>query len=113
MASFTQYAREDLICDSEKAHTPIVGAYREVSLFQDRPQTTKDLGMLSSSHILQISWCMLLTYSLPSGHKQLSREAVRPCSLVVFESLYRNSDLGISSQTSSIGACWLSSLVAE
>ena len=30
---------------------------------------------------------------IASGLKQLNKEAVRPCSLVVFASLYRNSDL--------------------
>ena len=59
--SFTQYARKDLICDREKAFTPIIAydrndflcdremayslivhsAYRGISLFQDRTQSTK------------------------------------------------------------------------
>ena len=41
LQSFTQYACKDLICDREKAYTPIVGAYRGVSLFQDSTQSTK------------------------------------------------------------------------
>ena len=66
-----------------------------ISLFQDRTQSTKVpiAGQLSSSHILQIIWCMQL---IASSLIQLSREAVGPYSLVVFESLYRNSDLVIS-----------------
>ena len=41
LQSFTQYARKDFICDTEKAYTPIVSAYRGVSLFQDRTENTK------------------------------------------------------------------------
>ena len=35
LQSFTQYAGKDLICDREKAYTPIICTYRGVSLFQD------------------------------------------------------------------------------
>ena len=39
--SFTKYACKNLICDKEKAYTPVVGAYRRDSLFLDRTEDTE------------------------------------------------------------------------
>ena len=87
LKSFTQYARKDLICDREKAYTSIVGAYCGVSLFQDRTQSTK-VSIAGHDFFQPYSADKLL-----HAPKQLSREAMGPWSLVVFESLYCNSDL--------------------
>ena len=93
--SFTQYTRKDLICDRKKAYTPIVVAYRKVSLFQDRTQITK-VSIAEHTFFQPYSADKLVhaPYQLiVSGLKQLSREAVGTGSLCVFESLYRNSDV--------------------
>ena len=89
LQSFTQYARKDLICDREKAHNPIVGPYRGVSLFQDRTQSTK---VPIAGHVfVQPYFADKLVHTpyelFASGLKQLSREAVGSCCLVVFKSL--------------------------
>ena len=84
------------ICDREKAYTPIVGAYRGVSLFQDRTQST-NVPIAGNAFFLQCSADKLVHvhYQLigSAGLKQLSWETVGPCSPVAFESLYRKSDL--------------------
>ena len=80
LQSFTQYARKELICDREKAYTPIVGAYRGVFLFQDRTQSTK---VSIAGHVLfQPSSADKLVHAsyqlIASGLTQLSREAIGP-----------------------------------
>ena len=93
LQSFTQCARKDLIFDREKAYTPIVGAYREVTLFQDRTQST-NIPIAESFQPYSVDKLVHASYQLiASGLKQLSREAIWFGSLVVCESLYRNSDL--------------------
>ena len=93
LQSFTQYARKDLICDRKKAYTPMVGAYHVVSLFHDRTQST---NVSIAGHALFQPYSADKPVHAPyiliaSVLKQLSREAIGPCSLV-FESLYRYSD---------------------
>ena len=90
--SFTQNACKDLICDWEKANTLIVGTYRGVFLFHDRTQSTK-VPIAGHAFFQQYSADNTPYQLITSGLKQLSWQAVRPCSLVVFESLYRNSEL--------------------
>ena len=91
-ASYQFIAPKYLICDEEKAYTPIVGAYRGVSLFQDSTQSTKVaiaghalFQPYSADKLVHAPWKLIAT-----GLKQLS---VGPSSLVVLESLHRNSDL--------------------
>ena len=91
----TQYTRKNLTCDREKAYSPTVGSYRRVSLFQDGTQSTK-VPIAGHAFFQPYSADKLVhaPYQLiASGLKQLNREDIGPLSLVVFESLYRNTDL--------------------
>ena len=78
-----------------KVYTPIVGAYRGVCLFQDRTQSTKVIiAGHAFFHPYSVDKLVHAPYQfIASGLKQLSRDAVGPGNLLVFESLYRNSDL--------------------
>ena len=80
---FTQYARKDLIFDREKSYTPIVGAYRRVSLFQDRAQSTK-VPIAGHAFLKPYSidkLCVLLTNSSPPA---LNNSAGRPSLIYIY-----------------------------
>ena len=106
LQSFAQYTRKDLICDI--VWFPFFSTGH-------RPLRIQSLGMLSSSHILQISWCMFVTNSSPPGLNNLEGRPSCPAALLFLSrciatltTLWLGS--GISTPSSSIGAGSLSSL---